>query len=75
LAEWSLNEAAGAQFFYLIRDARDPRHFLSFGAWDEPASVQAWRQQPRFSELLGACRELCDEFEAHDYALASAPGD
>jgi heme-degrading monooxygenase HmoA len=74
LTEWSLNEAAGAQFFYLIQDSRDPRRFLSFGAWDKPESVQAWRQQPRFSELLGACRELCDQFEAHDYKLASAPG-
>jgi quinol monooxygenase YgiN len=74
LTEWSLNEAAGAHFFYLIQDAGDPRHFLSFGALDDSESVRAWRQQPRFSELLGACRELCDEFEAHDYTLASTPG-
>jgi heme-degrading monooxygenase HmoA len=73
LTEWSLNDAAGAQFFYLIQDSRDPRRFLSFGAWDALDSVQAWRQQPQFSELLGACRELCEEFEAHDYTLASAP--
>jgi heme-degrading monooxygenase HmoA len=74
LTLWSLREAEGAQFFYLIQDTREPRRFLSFGAWDEPESVQAWRQQPKFGELLGACRELCDEFEAHDYTLASAPG-
>jgi heme-degrading monooxygenase HmoA len=74
LALWSLKEVGGAQFFYLIQDTREPRRFLSFGAWDESGAVQAWRQHPRFSELLGACRELCDEFEAHDYTLASAPG-
>jgi hypothetical protein len=43
-------------------------------AWDDPESVRTWRGHPRFSELLGACRELCEEFEAHDYTLASAPG-
>jgi heme-degrading monooxygenase HmoA len=73
LTEWSLAEAEEAQFFYLIQDARDPRHFLSFGAWGSSDDVRAWREQPRFGELLGACRELCDEFEAHDYTLASAP--
>jgi heme-degrading monooxygenase HmoA len=73
LTEWSLKEAKGAQFFYLIQDSRDRRHFLSFGAWDDSDSVRAWRGRPEFSELLGACRALCDEFEAHDYTLASAP--
>ena len=73
LTDWSLAEAAGAEFFYLIQDTRDPRRFLSFGAWDDPESVRAWRQQPKFSELLGAAREVCDEFEAHDYTLAAAP--
>jgi heme-degrading monooxygenase HmoA len=74
LTDWSLAEGAGAEFFYLIQDLRDSRHFLSFGAWDDPESVRTWRGHPRFSELLGACRELCEEFEAHDYTLASAPG-
>jgi heme-degrading monooxygenase HmoA len=74
LTLWSLREAEGAEFFYLIQDKRDPRHFLSFGAWDDPGSVSAWREQPQFQKLLGACRELCDEFEAHDYTLAAAPG-
>jgi heme-degrading monooxygenase HmoA len=74
LALWSQKEAQGAQFVYLIQDSRDPRHFLSFGAWESADAVRTWRQQPKFSELLGACRELCDEFEAHDYTLASAPG-
>jgi heme-degrading monooxygenase HmoA len=74
LTLWSLKEAGGAEFFYLIQDTLDQRRFLSFGAWDAPGSVSAWREQPTFQELLGACRELCDEFEAHDYALAAAPG-
>jgi heme-degrading monooxygenase HmoA len=73
LALWSRTEARGAQFAYLIQDARDPRRFVSFGAWEDAEAVQAWREQARFRELLGACRELCDDFEAHDYTLASAP--
>jgi heme-degrading monooxygenase HmoA len=74
LTLWSRTEAQGAQFFYLIQDSRDPRHFLSFGAWNDTDSVRAWREHPKFRELFGACRALCDEFEAHDYTLASAPG-
>jgi heme-degrading monooxygenase HmoA len=75
LTLWSRREARGAQFFYLIQDARDPRHFLSFGAWDDSEAVRVWREQPQFGELLGACRALCEEFEAHDFTLASAPND
>jgi heme-degrading monooxygenase HmoA len=71
-AEWSLQNAAGAEAVVLIRDSNDPRHFLSFGAWADPGSVQAWRSSDEFRERLGKCRALCDVFEAGDYALAAA---
>jgi heme-degrading monooxygenase HmoA len=69
--EWSRDAVAGAQHFALIQDSNEPRRFLSFGAWDASESVQAWRGSPEFAQQLGACRELCDEFEAHDFALVS----
>src|SRR5215208_3568891 len=28
---------------------------------------------PRMQELLDQCRELCEEFDSHPYALASSP--
>jgi heme-degrading monooxygenase HmoA len=71
--QWSLNNAPGAESFILIQDTGDPRRFLSFGAWDDSEAVTAWRQKPEFSELLGECRELCEEFEPHDYRLAASP--
>lgn len=72
--EWSLKNAPGAESFVLIQDSGDPRRFLSFGAWDDPEAVMAWRQRPEFRELLGECRVLCEEFEPHDYTLVATPG-
>jgi heme-degrading monooxygenase HmoA len=72
--EWSLANAQGAESFVLIRDSNDPRHFLSFGAWADHDSVNAWRSSEEFRERLGRCRALCDEFEAHDYTVASLVG-
>jgi heme-degrading monooxygenase HmoA len=71
--EWSLKNALGAESFVLIQDSGDTRRFLSFGAWDSPEAVTAWRQRPEFSELLGECRALCEEFEPHDYTLVATP--
>jgi len=73
--EWSV-ETLGADATespILIRDSADPRHFISFGGWRDAETVQSWRQHPEFQERLGRCRELCDEFVAGDYTVASAP--
>lgn len=72
--QWSLENAAGARDFALIQDANDPSRFLSFGAWADSEAVETWRSSPDFRERLGRCRELCDEFEAHDYTLAAGIG-
>jgi heme-degrading monooxygenase HmoA len=70
---WSLENASGAESFVLIQDMEQPRHFLSFGTWADLESVRAWRTTPEFAQLLGRCRELCEDFHASDYALAAAP--
>jgi heme-degrading monooxygenase HmoA len=70
---WSLHNAPGAGSFVLIRDLQDPRHFVSIGTWADLESVRGWRGRPEFAELLGRCRELCEEFRAGDYALAASP--
>jgi len=73
--DWSLQNANGAVSFVLVRDSANPRLFLSLGAWETEQAVQAWRQTPEFEEMFGACRELCDEFEAHFYTLAASLGE
>jgi quinol monooxygenase YgiN len=70
--EWSLNDAPGAVSFVLVRSTEDPRKFLCLGTWESQDAREAWRQMPRMQELLGRCRELCEEFESHLYTLASS---
>ena len=72
-AEWSLNNAPGAESAVLVRDAAETRRFLSLGTWENQEAMEAWRQMPEFSELLGQCRELCEDFEFHQYTFAASP--
>ena len=71
--EWSLNNAPGAKSFVLVRCTEDPRRFLSLGAWENQDAQERWREMPQMQELLGQCRELCEEFESHSYTLAASP--
>ena len=72
--EWSSQNAAGAESFVLVRREDEPRRFLSLGAWEDQQAQEAWRAMARMQELLGRCRDLCDEFESHSYALAASRG-
>jgi quinol monooxygenase YgiN len=71
--EWSLDNAAGAESFVSVRSNEEPRKFLSLGAWKNQQAQEAWREMPRIQELLGQCRQLCEEFEFHPYTLAASP--
>jgi heme-degrading monooxygenase HmoA len=55
----------------LLRDADDPRHFLSFSDWADAASRDAWKASPEFERGLTSSRELCDESVGSDYAQAA----
>lgn len=72
--EWSLANAPGAEEFLLIRENEDPRHFISFGAWEDAGNVAAWRDRPEFQERLAACRALCEDFKGTDFTLAAVVG-
>ena len=72
--EWALKNAPGAQSFVLIRRDDDPRHFVSFGAWNDAESAAAWKNMPEFAEDLGRLRALCDEFTSSDSTVAAAVG-
>ena|SRR5215210_394212 len=69
--EWTADNAAGAESFVLVRSTEEPRRFLSLGAWESQEAQDAWREMPRMQELLGRCRQLCEEFGSHSYALAA----
>jgi heme-degrading monooxygenase HmoA len=72
--EWSLANAPGAEHFVLIREVANPRHFLSFGAWEDADTVSAWRGSQEFQARLAACRAVCDEFTGTDHVLSAAVG-
>jgi quinol monooxygenase YgiN len=72
--EWSLENAAGAESFVLVRSADEPRKFLSLGAWESQEAQEAWREMPRMQVILGQCRALCDEYDTHRYILAARRG-
>ena len=59
---WTRDNIPGFLEATLIRDAGDPRHFVSFARWDDEASREAWGA-PGFEEKFGACRELCEDFQ------------
>jgi heme-degrading monooxygenase HmoA len=71
--EWSLENAPGAESFVLVRSTEDPTEFLSLGSWESQEAQSAWREMPRMQELLGRCRELCEEFESNSYTFAASP--
>jgi heme-degrading monooxygenase HmoA len=71
--KWSLDNAAGARDFMLLRDESNASHFISLGEWDDADSRAKWRSTEEFPKLLGACREVCHEFVGGDYAFAASP--
>jgi heme-degrading monooxygenase HmoA len=62
----------GAESFVLIQDRTNPRQFVSFGAWRDWGSVDAWRASTVFAEHMRACRELCEDFRPGDSTLRAA---
>lgn len=56
----------------LIRDKREPAHFVSIGTWDDPRSIDNWRGSQDFAAMFQACVELCEGFHASDYTLAAS---
>ena len=55
----------------LLRDAEDPRHFVSFSEWTDAAARDAWKASPAFATGLAGCRELCDDFKGSDLSQAA----
>ncbi|MGP3949147.1 antibiotic biosynthesis monooxygenase family protein [Streptomyces sp. 7N604] len=69
---WTREANPGFVRARLIRDANDPSHFVSFAAWRDGESLNAWSQKPEFAERVAACRALCADMQSSFYALVRA---
>jgi heme-degrading monooxygenase HmoA len=45
--------------------------FTSISAWDDDASLKAWKTSQEFQTKLAAVTALCDEFIGGDFDLAA----
>ncbi len=73
-ASWTDADVEGLHWAILLKDGDDGRHYISLSEWESPEHAAAWRANPKFAELLGACRELCDDFSSSGYSLAASVG-
>jgi heme-degrading monooxygenase HmoA len=72
--EWSSQNVDGFISATLIRDAQNPRHFVSFSPWRDAAARDVWKASYGFRDGFAAARALCDDFQGGDFELAVAVG-
>lgn len=72
VADWCLEHSLGVRSFHLIRDRGDPRHFISFGEWQNFDAVSVARSRPGFLERFHECQVLCERFSGSDYTVVLA---
>ena len=76
MAEWTGREVPGSSWALLLRDASDPRRFLSVGPWESMKAVEGWRASEGFQQRVGRIRELLESFEPSvlERAAGAPPG-
>ena len=74
LARISL-ESPGARWFLLIRDVADPRHFVSFGQWDDFGSITTARDGSIFpiSRIPNVVGPTCTKRQPTSRCAAPSP--
>ena len=70
--EWSSRNIPGFVAATLIRDAQDPRHFVSFSPWNDAEAREVWKASDGFRDGFANARALCDDFQGGDFELAVA---
>jgi heme-degrading monooxygenase HmoA len=60
--EWSRRQGFKAQAM-LLRDAEDPRTFVSFGPWESSGAVRNWRTLPGYHERLAKLADVVEQFD------------
>jgi heme-degrading monooxygenase HmoA len=53
----------------LLRDAEDPRTFISFAPWESLDAVKNWRQLPGYHDRIVRLREQVEQFEPRTLAV------
>ena len=61
----------GAGTLRLTRDVRDAARFVSFGVWESPEAVRAWKTAPDFRERLAQVLQHVAEFERTELAVVA----
>ena len=69
--QWTRSSTAGLRSAQLIQDSEEPRHFVSFAAWESSEAMKTWRSLPDFAGRLGACRQLCEDFRGSSYTVVA----
>lgn len=64
----------GGGWARLLRDANDPRRFISFGPWKGAAAIAAWRADPASQSRVAHIRELVEAFTPHTMDVAREAG-
>lgn len=72
--EWTKADCPGFKYAGLIQETGNPRHFISFAAWEDTESRAAWKHKPGFRDRRDACVSLCDDFQGADYESAAQVG-
>lgn len=67
-SSWSQIEGLVGQV-RLLRDADDPRTFVSFGKWLSIADVRAWRARAGYAERVARLQELVESFEPRTFEV------
>jgi heme-degrading monooxygenase HmoA len=65
--QWTRDTSGGLEHARLMRDDRDPSHFLSVALWRDDETRSAWQQDPKFQDMIGACIKLCDDVHTSTY--------
>jgi heme-degrading monooxygenase HmoA len=61
----------GAGALRLARDVRNAERFVSFGTWDSPDAVRAWKSHPEFRERIARVLQYVDEFEPTELSVVA----
>jgi heme-degrading monooxygenase HmoA len=65
--QWTRKDHTGLVRAQLMRDDKDPKHFISVAEWSNTGARAAWRESPEFAKMLGVARDLCERFVGLDY--------
>ena len=71
-AKWTAKSHPAAGDAYLLKAAEHPQQFISFGPWDSPEAVKAWRERPEFKVFVMKVRTLCDDFQPKTLTVAAS---